>query len=219
MPAAMMRVLLECVVETAAAAEEAERAGADRLELCVRLDLGGITPPDDVIDAVLSRVAIPVFVMVRERGGDFVYTDAEYTRMFRDAARIRERGAHGLVFGALRPDRRIDVARTCELVAAAGNLPVTFHRAFDEVEDQSAALEDVVAAGARRVLTSGGAASAIQGAGRLADLVRQAGTRLTILAGGGVRAANAADVIARGVHEVHARHETEAATRALAGLL
>jgi copper homeostasis protein len=215
-----MRVLLECVVETADAAAEAERAGANRLELCARLEVGGVTPPDDVVDAVVSRIAIPVFVMVRPRGGDFVYSAAEHAQMLADAARLRRRGAHGLVFGALRSDRRIDVDRTRAVVGAAGDLPVTFHRAFDEVEDQAAALEEIFDAGARRVLTSGGAASAIEGADRLAELVRQAGTRLTVLAGGGVRARNAVELIARtGAREVHARHESAAATRALAGLL
>jgi copper homeostasis protein len=212
--------VLECVVETAAAAAAAERAGANRLELCVRLDLGGVTPPGDLIDAVLARVSIPVFVMVRPRGGDFVYTDTEFADALRDAIDARRRGAHGLVTGILHGNGRVDVARTRRLVESAGALPVTFHRAFDAVPDQRAALEDIAAAGARRVLTSGGAPTALDGADQLAALVRQAGERLTVLAGGGVRAHNVRTLLERtGVSEVHARFESEAGTRVLAGLL
>ena len=215
-----LRPLLECVVETADAAAAAQRAGADRLELCVRLDLGGVTPPGDLIDAVLARVSIPVFVMVRPRGGDFVYTDSEFAAALHHAIDARQRGAHGLVTGILHDNGRVDVARTRRLMECAGGLPVTFHRAFDAVPDQSAALEDIAAAGARRILTSGGAPTALDGAERLAALVRQAGERLMVLAGGGVRAHNVRALLERtGVSEVHARFESEAGTRALAGLL
>ena len=214
-----MRTILESVVETVESAAAAERAGADRLELCVRLDVGGVTPPADLIDAVLARVSIPVFVMVRPRGGDFVYSQAEFADLQRDARAARGRGAHGIVSGVLLADGRVDIERMRLVVEAAG-LPVTFHRAFDEVPDQSAALEEVIAAGARRVLTSGAAATALEGSDRLAALVRQAGERLTVRAGGGVRAGDVRALIARtAVKEVHARFESEAATRALAGLL
>ena len=215
-----MRALLESVVETVAAARAAERAGAARLELCVRLAEGGVTPPAGLITAVLERVSIPVFVMVRPRAGDFVYTEAELAAALRDAAAARTRGAHGLVLGVLQPDGRIDVDRTRRLVANAQGLPVTFHRAFDATPDQHAALEDAIAAGACRVLTSGGAPTAQAGVERLAALVAQARGRLTVLAGGGVRAHNVQAIVARGgVHEVHARFEDEAGTRALADLL
>ena len=202
-------------------AAAAARAGSDRLELCVDLESGGITPPESLIAAVRERVAIPVFVMVRPRAGDFVYDDDEFTTALRQAAAARTRGAHGIVTGVLRRDGFIDVERTRLLVQAAGDLPVTFHRAFDAVPHQPAtALEDIITAGIQRVLTSGAAATALEGAGRLASLVRQAGDRITVLAGGGVRADNVRQVIARsGVTEIHARFENEAATRALADLL
>jgi copper homeostasis protein len=212
--------LLECVVETAADAAAAERAGAARLELCVRLDLGGVTPPGALIERVIAGVDVPVFVMIRPRGGDFVYTEDEFSAMERAIDGARARGAHGIVLGILHPDARVDVERTRRLVERAAALPVTFHRAFDAVPDQAAAMDDVTDAGAQRILTSGAAATALDGAERLAHLVRQAAGRLTILAGGGVRAHNVREIVARsGVHEVHARYEDEAATRALAGLL
>jgi len=215
-----LRPLLECVVETVDAAAGAERAGAQRLELCVRLETGGVTPPSPLIESVLAAVTIPVFVMIRPRAGDFVYSDDEIGQALGAIDEARSRGAHGFVLGALRKDGGVDIDRTSRLVARAAGLPVTFHRAFDDVADQQAALEEVIAAGARRVLTSGAAATALEGADRLAALVRQAGARITILAGGGVRAHNVRALLVRsGVSEVHARHEGEAATRALAGLL
>jgi copper homeostasis protein len=212
--------LLECVVETADAAVAAERAGANRLELCVRLESGGVTPPPQLIADVVAAVSIPVFVMARPRAGDFVYTDQELASILRDIDVARAHGAQGIVTGMLRSDHRVDVARMRRVVEAANELPVTFHRAFDEAPDRAAALEAVISARVRRVLTSGGAATAAEGADRLAALVEQAGTRMTILAGGGVRAHNVRALLARSrVGEVHARFEHEAATRELAGLL
>ena len=215
-----MRRLLESVVETVAAARAAERAGAGRLELCARLSDGGVTPPAGLITAVLERVSIPVFVMVRPRAGDFVYSDDELADALHDVAAARMRGAHGIVLGVLHEDGRVDVDRTRSLVDRADGLPVTFHRAFDATPDPSSALEDVIAAGASRVLTSGGAPTAHDGLARLALLVRQAGDRLTVLAGGGVRAHNVRAIVAgSGVREVHARFEDDQGTRALADLL
>jgi copper homeostasis protein len=215
-----MRVLLECVVQSVDAARAAEHAGARRLELCVGLEDGGVTPPAALVTAVLERVSIPVFVMIRPRAGDFIYSDREMSDALHDATAARQRGAHGLVFGALHADGRVDVDRTRRVVHAAEGIPVTFHRAFDSVPDQRAALEDAVAAGASRILTSGAAPTAVEGVSRLADLVRQAGPRIAVLAGGGVRAHNVQTIVKRtGVREVHARFEDEAATRALADLL
>ncbi|HET7696925.1 MAG TPA: copper homeostasis protein CutC [Vicinamibacterales bacterium] len=215
-----MGTLLECVVETTEAAVAAERSGANRLELCVDLGAGGVTPPLDLVAAVAARVSIPVFVMIRPRAGDFVYSDREVAGMLRDAASAGARGAQGIVTGLLHADHRVDVARTRRVVEAAAGLPVTFHRAFDEVRDQRAAVEDLVSSGVRRVLTSGGAQTALEGMERLAVLVRLSADRVTVLAGGGVRAHNVRAIVAgTGVKEVHARFEDEAAARALARLL
>ena len=215
-----MPCLLESVVENVDDARTAARAGAGRIELCAQLVDGGVTPPVALISAVLERVSIPVFVMVRPRPGDFVYSEAEMSEALHHVTAVRAQGAHGIVLGVLHPDGRIDVARTRRLVERADGLPVTFHRAFDRVPDRGAALEDAIAAGASRVLTSGGAASAEAGAGQLAALVQQAGERITVLAGGGVRAHNVRAILARsGVREVHARFEDEAGTRALTDVL
>jgi copper homeostasis protein len=212
--------LLESVVETVDQARAAARAGADRLELCVRLATGGVTPPPALQEAVIGAVSIPVFVMIRPRPGDFVYTDAELAQASHDMAAARAFGAAGIVLGLLLPDGRIDVDRTRQLVRKADGLPVTFHRAFDAVRDQEAALEDAIAAGVTRLLTSGGAATALDGADRLRTLVDRAGDRLTVIAGGGVRAGNVRALLRRtGVREVHARFEDAAQTRALADLL
>ena len=212
--------LLEAVVQTADDAVAAERAGARRLELCVCLEAGGVTPPPDLIMAAARRVSIPVFVMIRPRDGDFVFSDDEFAAALRDVDLARACGARGIVTGFLLEDGRIDLERTRRIVRRAGGLPVTFHRAFDDVPDQTIALEEIIGAGVRRVLTSGAAPSALDGADRIAELVRQAGDRVTVLAGGGVRPHNVRELVRRTrVSEVHARFESEAGTRALAGLL
>jgi copper homeostasis protein len=139
-----MRRLLESVVETVAAARAAEHAGAARLELCSRLADGGLTPAAGLVTAVLERVSIPVFVMVRPRAGDFTYSGAEMAEALHDVAALRMRGAHGIVLGVLHRDGRVDVERTRRLVERAEGVPVTFHRAFDAAPDLGAALGQAV---------------------------------------------------------------------------
>src|SRR4051812_20067260 len=212
--------LLECVVQSVDDALAAERAGAARLELCVQLEVGGTTPPGHLVGAVVAAVRIPVFVLVRPRSGNFVHTDAEQTTMRRDIELAGRAGASGIVIGVLTREARVDVEATRSLVQAANGLPVTFHRAFDETPDLQDALEAVVATGASRVLTSGGARTAWEGAAALAGLVARAGERIVILAGGGVRANNVSALVARtGVREIHARFDSEAATRQMIDLL
>jgi len=183
-------LLLEICVETLATAQAAERGGADRIELCENLAVGGVTPSVDVLRAVRSAVRLPIFAMVRPRGGDFVYSEAEFAQMARDLACVKACGVDGLVFGLLDADRRVDVERAKQLVELASPLPVTFHRAFDEVPDPLAAMEDVAASGCARILTSGGKPSAEEGSLAISDLVKRAGDRIEILAGGGINAAN-----------------------------
>ena len=215
-----MRPIVESAIETAAAAVAAEAAGSARLELCVDLDIGGTTPPIALVRDVIARVSIPVFVMIRPRGGGFVYDAAERAVMRRDIASAADGGAAGIVLGALSADGRVDVATTREMIDAAGGLPVTFHRAFDDTLDPFEALERVVEAGASRVLTAGGAPTAREGADVLAELVRRAGDRIVIIAAGHVRAENVVELVARtGVREVHARFEDEPRTRRLVDLL
>ncbi len=199
-------VLIEACVDALDAALEAERGGADRLELCGELLQGGVTPSAGLIGAVWERVEIPVSVLVRPRTGDFLYTEDELDVMRRDIATARALDVDGVVIGALTREGDVDVAAVSQLVDAAGPLAVTFHRAFDFARDLPLALETLIELGVDRVLTSGGAASALAGAAPLAELVRQAGSRITVLAGGGITAANVADVVRRsGAQEVHLR--------------
>ena len=215
-----MRPILESVVETADAAVAAEAAGSARLELCVDLAVGGTTPPIALVGAVTARVSIPAFVMIRPRGGRFVYNAAERAVMRRDIAAVAAAGAAGIVVGALSEDGQVDVETSREMVVAAGGLPVTFHRAFDETPDPIEALERVIDTGAARVLTAGGPSTARDGSAVLADLVRRAADRIVIIAAGRVRAENVVELLARtGVREVHARFEDEARTRRLVDLL
>ena len=214
------RILLEAVVETADAAVAAEDAGASRLELCANLHDDGTTPDGAVLEAVLARVRIPVFVMIRPRAGDFVYSEDELAVSERAIDEVTARGAAGLVLGVLQRDRSVNVAATRRLVARGQGVPVTFHRAFDSAPDLLVALDDILVAGVTRVLTSGGAPTASEGVAALADLVRHSRGRAVIMAGGGVRAHNVAAVVARtGVSEIHARFESGAQIRAMVDLL
>jgi copper homeostasis protein len=184
------KILLEIAVESLEAAAAAERGGADRIELCRDLFVGGLTPDLALFPAVLQQTHIPIFVMIRPLAGDFVYPPDEFVQMKKTITAAKDAGASGLVFGILKPNRTVDIERTRELVALAQPLPVTFHRAFDECRDLSQALEDVVGAGASRVLTSGGVASAPEGAANIAMLVTAAGERITIVPGAGIHAGN-----------------------------
>ena len=194
-------VLVEAAVESVEGAVAAARAGAHRIELCANLTEGGTTPSAGTVAATLARVAVPVFVMIRPRGGDFLYAPVELDVMARDIASARALGAHGVVLGVLTRDGAVDVPRTRDLVEAAHPLPVTFHRAFDLSADLEAALEALIDCGITRVLTSGGAARAGEGIAKLAALVHQAGDRITVMPGGGISAANAMQI----VEQTHAR--------------
>jgi len=204
-------ILLEAAVDSLDDAIAAVDGGADRLELCANLDVGGTTPAQSLIEQVRRRVQIPVFAMIRPRGGSFVYSDAEIDRMRRDIEMALDLGVAGVVLGVLDASNAIDVQRSRSLIGVAGGARVTFHRAFDRTPDPIAAADTLVSLGVSRVLTSGGAASAIDGADVLALLVSRVGDRLGILAGGGVRANNVRDILRRsGVREVHARCERDA---------
>ena len=191
------KCLLEISVETLEAALAAARGGADRIELCGNLSAGGITPSAALMHAVRAHLSIPVFVMIRPRAGDFVYSDAEFSEMRRSIADAKESGMDGVVLGVLTRDHRVDVGRTQELVEFARPLPVTYHRAFDEAADLHQALEDVIQSGAKRILTSGGANSALEGAAMLAELIEGAGKRIVIVPGAGISGANIVEVARR----------------------
>ncbi|MHB1297576.1 MAG: copper homeostasis protein CutC [Gemmatimonadaceae bacterium] len=206
-------ILVEACVDTAELAMAAESAGASRLELCGPGE-GGLTPPPALLQQVMLRSQVPVHVMVRPREGDFVYTTAEFAAMRRDVVAARDAGAQGVVFGALRADDSLDLARMRELVQLARPMRVACHRAFDRTPDPDAALDALMALGVDLVLTSGHARTAAEGATVLARHVQRAGGRITILAGGSIRAGNASALLrATGLllREVHARAtDTEA---------
>ena len=196
-------VLIEACVDSVAGAIAAERAGARRIELCAALAEGGTTPSIGMIAAVLARVAIPVVVMVRPRGGDFLYDDDELEAMRRDIAHAIDAGAEGVAVGVLRRDGTVDREMLATLVRAASPGIVTFHRAFDMCRDLPETLESLVDGGVTRVLTSGAAPKAIDGLSTIAALARQAAGRIEVMAGGGVRPADIAPLARAGVREVH----------------
>ncbi len=184
------KCLLEISVETLESALAAERGGADRIELCGDLSIGGVTPAADVLRAVRANLRIPIFSMVRPRAGDFAYSSMEFAEMKRAISEAKESGMDGVVLGILTKEHRADIERTRELLEFARPLPVTYHRAFDETADLHQALEDVIQSGAKRILTSGGAKSALEGAAVLADLIEAAEERIVIVPGAGIGAAN-----------------------------
>lgn len=186
--------MIEACISTAAEAEAAQRAGAGRLELCAALELGGLTPTTGTLRTVLDYVDLPVMVMLRPRAGGFAYDRREWTTICRDAESLLEQGARGIVFGTLTIDGRIDRGRVQELVELAGAHQTVFHRAFDYLQSPTSALETLIEAGVSRVLTSGLAATALEGIPTLRQLHTQAAGRIEILPAGGIRAAN--------VHEI-----------------
>jgi copper homeostasis protein len=201
-----MSILIEAAVESLADVRAAIAGGAHRLELCANLDAGGTTPAPSLVAQVLAEVDVPVLVMIRPRPGDFIYTRAEHDRMLGDIGTALELGAAGVVLGALDASGRVDTVATRALVAAARGQPVTFHRAIDDTRDVFEAIDALLSLGVARVLSSGAAPTALEGADTLAAMVARAGRALQVVAGGGVRADNVAAIVRRaGLREVHAR--------------
>ena len=199
------KYLLEISVESVEAAMAAERGGAQRIELCRNAREGGTTPNPELLREVRERVRLPIFSMVRPRGGNFFYTDSEFEAMRRGIETAKEYGMDGVVLGLLRADGFVDIKRTRELVERARPLPVTFHRAFDECTDLRRGLEDVMEAGAARLLTSGGKRTAPEALEVLGELVRIAGERLIVMPGSGLHAGNIREAVRRsGAREFHA---------------
>ena len=199
-----MNFKLEICVDSVESAVNSQIAGADRVELCDNLMEGGTTPSFGIIASARENLKIDLHVIIRPRGGDFLYTDSEYDIMKRDIEKCGECGADGIVIGILRTDGSIDAERTAKLIDLAHPMSVTFHRAFDMCSDPITGLEDIISAGAARLLTSGQKDIAPDGAGLISNLVKQAGSRIIIMPGSGLDESNIASVAkVTGASEFH----------------
>ncbi len=195
---------IENCAGSAESARRAELGGAYRVELCAGLPEGGTTPSYGEILTARRAINIKLNVIIRPRSGDFLYTPIEVEAMLADIRMARELGADGIVVGCLTADGSVDKPLLRRFVEAAEGLPVTFHRAIDVCQDRAQALEDIIEAGCARVLTSGGAASAPEGADAIAALVKQAAGRIIIMPGAGVTPENVADLARKtGAREFH----------------
>jgi copper homeostasis protein len=199
-----MQVTVEICTDSVEGAVAAAAGGAQRVELCANLLEGGTTPSAGMIARVRQQITIGLQVLIRPRGGDFCYSNAEFAVMEYDLALAKQLGADGVVIGLLHPDGTVDAERTAALIAQARPLNVTFHRAFDMTADPHQALETLITLGVDRVLTSGQESSALEGLALISDLVRQAGDRIIIMPGGGIHERNVATIVrtshAREIH-------------------
>jgi copper homeostasis protein len=208
------RIMLEIAVFNIESAIQAAQSGADRLELCENPQEGGTTPSYGTLKITREKISIPVFPIIRPRGGDFLYSDAEFRAMAQDLRLCKELGFEGVVIGLLQKDGSIDVQRTKELVALAYPMEVTFHRAFDRCNDPFRGLEDIIACGCTRILTSGQVPNAMDGKELIRQLVENADDRIIIMPGSGVRSSNISELAAyTGAKELHssARKNTASA--------
>lgn len=200
----MGRVLLEICCGSLEDTLEAEAGGADRVELCSSLFFGGLTPSFGTIAEAKRRLRIPAIVMIRPRGGGFCYTEPEFAAMVADVEAAVAQGAAGVVFGVLTPDGTIDRARTRHLRDVAGDRDAVFHRAFDVTPDPFRALDELVDLGITRVLTSGQQDTVPEGLDLIKRLVDDAGDRIQVMPGGGIRPFNFDDVVTRtGCRQIH----------------
>jgi copper homeostasis protein len=186
--------LLEIAANSVASAFAAQEGGAGRVELCACLEEGGVTPSHGTIALAREGLNIPLYVLIRPRAGDFVYENAEVEAMLDDIAHCRALGCDGVVVGALTAEGEVDRDVCALFVRAAEGMGLTFHRAFDLVDDQSSALETMIDLGFERVLTSGGMQSAVAGASSIARLVAQAGGRIVVMPGAGIEPGNVLDL-------------------------
>jgi copper homeostasis protein len=196
---------IEIAANSVASALAAQEGGAQRIELCAALEIGGLTPSHAQIALARDRIHIPMYVLIRPRCGDFVYDDLEFRTMLKDIETCVALGCDGVVIGALDERGYIDMDRCAEMISAAGKLGVTFHRAFDVSRDLRHALENIIALGCERVLTSGGEATALAGASLIRQLVEQANGRISVMPGAGINTTNIATLREQtGASEFHA---------------
>ncbi len=200
----IMDFKLEICVDSVESAINAQVAGADRIELCNNLPEGGITPSYGTIFSARENLDIGLHVIIRPRGGDFLYSDTEFDIMRRDIEMCGEAGIDGIVIGILLATGSIDTDRTAKLIEFAHPMSVTFHRAFDMCIDPVRGLEDIITTGASRLLTSGQKDKATEGTGLIKMLVKQAGSRIIIMPGSGLDETNIAETArATGASEFH----------------
>ncbi|UII33698.1 copper homeostasis protein CutC [Fulvivirga ulvae] len=197
-------MLFEIVVYSIEAALKAQEGGADRIELCDNPGEGGTTPSYGVIEVVRQHLSIDVYIMIRPRGGDFLYSSYEFHAMKRDISQCQRLSVDGVVFGMLNADGTIDKKRCKELIDKARPLKVTCHRAFDMARDPFEALEDCIEVGFDRILTSGGQSRAIEGVDLIAELRKRAAGRIIIMPGSGVNEETVAEIVSKTeVNEIH----------------
>lgn len=198
------QIILEICLETAEQAVAAQDAGADRIELCANLAVGGTTPLVDEMRLARRLLHIHLHVMIRPRGGDFCYTDSEFEQMKTAILEAKNAAVDGVVLGILNRDGTVDTLRTSKLIELAKPLQVTFHRAFDETPSPFQALEDIISTGAQRILSSGQADSALLGIELLSKLINTAGNRIIIMPGAGINANNVKEILALSkAREIH----------------
>jgi copper homeostasis protein len=198
-----MGMKLEVCVDTAEGLAQAVAGGADRIELCAALAVGGLTPSVGLM-ALAAGCGVPVAVMIRPRAGDFVWSEVEVAMMEAEIAAVRAAGLAGVVLGASQPDGQLDVPVLRQLAAAAHGMELVLHRCIDLTPDMGEALEEAVRLGFQRILTSGGETTAEAGAARIAELVALAAGRISIMPGAGVGPKNAAMLKGLGITEIHA---------------
>ena len=172
----------------------AQENGADRIELCAGIEFGGTTPSVEMTQQARANLTIDLLVMIRPRGGNFVYSKAEFEQMKSEIQTLKKLNVDGFVFGILNKDYSINIAKNRELVNLAKPFPCTFHRGFDEVSDAFKSLEDVIDCGFQTILTSGQKPNVVEGANQLAALIEKADNRITIMPGGGLRSSNIAEI-------------------------
>jgi copper homeostasis protein len=200
-----MSILLEVIATSLEDCLAAQTEGADRIELCSALPLGGLTPSLGLLLEARQAVRLPIIIMIRPRPGGFAYSEPDFAVMLRDAELALAHGADGIVFGCLEPGGEIDINRTRSLVMLAGRKETVFHRAFDVIPDPFAALDVLADLGVTRVLSSGQKASALEGAANLAAYQAHLAGRVQVLPGGGITVANVSELLRlTGADQVHA---------------
>ena len=202
-------MIVEVCANSYESAVNAELGGANRIELCKDLHLDGLTPDDDISVSTINKLKIPVFILIRPRGGDFVYNNEEFELMKNDIKKFKKLGCSGIVSGVLKKDNTIDLERTKELIELSRPIEFTFHRAFDKIIDPIKGLEELIEIGADRILTSGQEDTAIKGLKLLEELNKINNNRIIILPGAGMKTRFFEVFSKAGFKEIHGSFKSE----------